>query len=41
MEGETQIQQNTQQDVRRNDNTVYVGKKGIMGYVLAVVTPIQ
>ena len=38
MEGETQIQQNTQQDVRRNDNTVYVGKKGIMGYVLAVVT---
>lgn len=42
MEDETQIQQNTQQDaqqdVRRNDNTVYVGKKGIMGYVLAVVT---
>jgi archaea-specific DNA-binding protein len=26
------------QERRRDDNTVYVGKKGTMGYVLAVVT---
>jgi len=33
MEGETQTQ-----EVKRSDNTIYVGKKGVMGYVLAVVT---
>ncbi|MFH1521156.1 MAG: DNA-binding protein Alba [Candidatus Micrarchaeota archaeon] len=27
-----------QHEKRRDDNTVYVGKKGTMGYVLAVVT---
>lgn len=26
------------QEVKRDDNTVFVGKKGAMGYVLAVVT---
>ena len=25
-------------EVRKDDNTVYVGKKGAMGYVLAIVT---
>jgi len=41
MEGETQQtvpQEVAPQEVKRSDNTIYVGKKGVMGYVLAVVT---
>ena len=29
---------NAEDDKRKDDNTVFIGKKGIMGYVLAVVT---
>lgn len=36
MEEHTEVP--TQHEKRRDDNIVYVGKKGTMGYVLAVVT---
>ena len=34
----TEEQPKTQSAPKRDDNTVFVGKKGTMGYVLAVVT---
>lgn len=34
----TEIKTEEKKEVRRDDNIVYVGKKGVMGYVLAVVT---
>lgn len=38
MDAETRQMPDEPQPRRRDDNTVYVGKKGTMGYVLAVVT---
>lgn len=37
---EKKVEENTEKKVelKREDNVVYVGKKGVMGYVLAVVT---
>ena len=35
---ETRVEEQKVSPVKREDNTVFVGKKGTMGYVLAVVT---
>lgn len=36
--GEPAMAEQPRTEHRRDENTVYIGKKGVMGYVLAVVT---
>jgi len=37
-ETQEQVQEPKAKEPRRDENTIYIGKKGIMSYVLAVVT---